>query len=141
MTFFGIRVQRQPRELQKVRCCGQRKSNPSLSWLMRPRLTTSQPTAQNFEINGGCDLSRTSSAIRRLIYSQLGLPIFLHIHLAQKITGADDRTRTCVNYSPLAWKASALPTELHPHYFCALASKPIRLIAYPSAKSSSLQNS
>lgn len=29
--------------------------------------------------------------------------------------GAGDRNRTCVNYSPLAWKASALPTELHPH--------------------------
>jgi hypothetical protein len=27
--------------------------------------------------------------------------------------GAGDRIRTCMNYSPLVWKTSALPLELH----------------------------
>jgi hypothetical protein len=39
---------------------------------------------------GGDDWSRTSSAVRRRIYSPLGLPIFLHL---QNGTGYGNRTR------------------------------------------------
>jgi hypothetical protein len=64
---------------------------------------------------------RTPSTTRpRLHLKQLQLKTCI-FHLQLKCcTGASDRIRTCVNYSPLAWKASALPTELHSHHTTAM---------------------
>ena len=50
------------------------------------------PEWANGAVYGGDGVSRTHSAVRRRIYSPLGLPIFLHLHKL----GAPNRNWTCL---------------------------------------------
>ena len=61
---------------------------PTLLWL---RLYRPQAGKGSVKL-GGDGVSRTHSAVRRRIYSPLGLPIFLHLHKL----GAPNRNWTCL---------------------------------------------